>query len=174
MQKFADEWLVCRNQAKAALAAGYAPRSVNIHATRVFNHPLVQEYIKPLLKELTEKTHLSAERVLEEIARVAFANLGDYYKLDAKGKKFVIKELDELTKAQQACISEYAPGKHIKLHSKDSALDKLGKHFKLYTDIDATVNNLVIMPVVSLNGKEVIFDVGRPAPKVTAHDPSKK
>lgn len=167
-KRFCEEYLIDHNQVQASIRAGYSKRSANIHATRVFWLPQVQAYIKPLMEKITQKTLLTAELVLEEMARIAFANIADYYKQDPKTKKWKIKDLNELTPKQQACISEYSPGEFIKLHSKDSALDKLGKHFKLYTDIDAVVNNLVVMPTLQISGKEVVFEVGRPAPQITA------
>ena len=53
----------------------------------------------------------------------------------------------------------------MKLYDKTSALDKLAKHFKLYTDLEAGVTNFVIMPTLKKNGVEVVFNVGRPAPE---------
>lgn len=166
VKKFCEEYLIDRNQVKSYIRAGFSKKAARYDAARVFWRPEVQAYLKPLMERLTEKTILTAERVLEEMARIAFANLADYY--TRKGDKWVIKELHELTPAQQACVCEYEPGKFIKLYSKDSALDKLGKHFKLYTDIDAVVNNLVVMPELRIAGKEVVFEVGQPAPKISA------
>lgn len=161
----ADEFLACGNQVKSCLKAGYSAHSVNMHATRVFALPQVKAYLAPLIKKLQEKSLATAERVLEELASMAMSNLAAYYKLDAKRKKWVLKDLNELTEAQQRCMSEFKPGEYIKLYSKDSALDKLAKHFKLYTDLEAGTANFTMMPTLRISGKEVIFEVGKPAPQ---------
>lgn len=165
-KRICHEYLIDNNKLQACVRAGFTDRDARGHAYRIFERPRVIAYLKPLLQQLHAKTQVSAERVLEEMGRIAFANLADFYK--PKGKTMVPKELHELTPAQQACLAEYIPGKHIKLHSKDGALDKLGKHFKLYTDLEAGITQFVVMPVLKISGMEAIFNVGLPAPKIAA------
>jgi len=159
---FCDEYLKCHVQQTAYVKAGYSARSAKWHATRVFNLPQVQAYILPKLEKASEKAQLTAEMVLEELRRLAMANVTDYYKVNANGK-IVPKTLHELTREQTAAIAEVGE-KGMKLHDKISALDKLAKHFKLYTDLEAGVSNFVIMPTLKIRGKEVVFEVGKPAP----------
>lgn len=166
MKRFCEEYAIHLNQQKAFDAAGY--KGYKEGPSGVFRLPSVQAYLKVLMGDMANKNKLTAERVLEEISRMAFSNIVDYYK--KKGKAWVLKDLNELTPEQLAAIEDFKPGKHLKLYSKDQALDKLGKHLKLYTDIDPTVNNLVIMPTLRISGKEVVFEVGKPAPKITAQN----
>jgi phage terminase small subunit len=165
-RRFCEEYLVDYSPVKAMIRAGYAFKTANRNSGEFMKNPFIQEYLGKRARKQSEKIALTAERVLEEISRLAFSNIADFYKQDPKTKKFVLKDISELTPAQQACIAEYSPGKPIKLYNKDSALDKLGKHFKLYTDIDAVVHNLVVMPSLRISGKEVVFEVGKPAPKI--------
>ena len=159
-----DEFLKCRKKIEAYQKAGYKMnRTATSNACRVYDHPAVQAYLLPRLEKVSEKAMLTAERVLEELGRLAMANITDYYKVDAKGK-IVPKELHELTREQTAAIAEVTE-KGLKLYDKTSALDKLAKHFKLYTDLEAGVTNFVIMPTLKKNGVEVVFNVGRPAPE---------
>ena len=160
---FCDEYLKCRVQTEAYLKAGYSKRSMKKHASRLFNTPQVQAFIAEKAAALSEKAQLSAEMVLEELRRLAMANPIDYYKVDAKGK-IVPKALNELTREQAAAISEVAE-RGFKLYDKTSALDKLAKHFRLYTELEAGVTQFVIMPTLKKGGKEIVFNVGRPAPE---------
>lgn len=164
-RRFCVEYLVDLNQVRAAIRAGYAPHSAQKAAWRVFNLPQVQAYLQPLLKSHIDKTMAQAIDVLQHFSDIAMSNIATFYK--RKGKKWVLKELDELTEAQQRCLSEIEPGKHIKLYSKDGALDKLARHFKLYTDLEAGTTNFNLMPVLRISGKEVIFEVGKPAPQAS-------
>lgn len=161
------EFLLDGNKVQSCIRAGYAARGAHGHAHRIFARSRVVAYLQPLLENMHEKTKATAERVLEELTHMALSNIADYYRLDKTGKKpkWVLKELHELTVSQQRAISEIEPGKYIKLHSKDSALEKLAKHFKLYTDLEAGTANFNLMPVLRISGKEVIFEVGKPAPK---------
>lgn len=156
-------------QYKAAMRAGYSKHSATGVSGRTFKLPQVQAKIAELTRNLSEKVALSAERIIEEMRRIGLSNVADYYK--RKGKTWVLKGLDEMTLEQQAAISEYSPGKFIKLYDKGGALDKLGKHFKLYTDIDGAVANLFVLPELLLRGKPVVFNVGKPAPKINAKKP---
>lgn len=158
-----NEFLMDGNQVQAYIRAGFNPKHAPKNAHRMFARPVVQAYLKPLLEKLHAKTLATAELVLEEFSNIAMSNIATFYK--RQGKKWVLKELDELTTSQQRCISEFKPGEYMKLHSKDSALDKLAKHFKLYTDLEAGTANFNLMPVLRISGKEVIFEVGKPAPK---------
>lgn len=164
-RNFCREYLKDYSPARAMLRAGYAKSTAYKNAHTLMNNPEVAACLAKMAAKVAEKAELTAERVLEEMRRIAFSDLTSYYKWSPSKKKYVLKALDELTTEQKACISEYKPGEFIRLHSKDGALDKLGKHFKLYTDIDATVHNFVIMPELRIGGKEVIFEVGKPAPK---------
>jgi hypothetical protein len=96
---------------------------------------------------------------------LALSDVKAYYKWSTKKKRYVLKSLDELTAEQSAAIAKYEPGKGYTLYNKDGALDKLAKYFKLYSDIDQTITNFVLMPELKLNGKPMEFNIGEPAPK---------
>jgi phage terminase small subunit len=161
------EFLIDGNRVQACMRAGYSKRSAHSHAHRIFARPRVIAYLAPLLEKLHAKTLAKVEDVLQELSNIALSNLADYFKKVTKGKKtiWVMKELDELTKAQQSVISEFEPEKRLRLHNKDGALDKLAKHYKLYTDLEAGATNFNMMPTLRISGKEIIFEVGRPAPE---------
>jgi len=94
-----------------------------------------------------EKAELSAARVLEEMRRVSFANMKDYW--TGKGARRRLKHIEELTDEQGACLAgheviiknaEAGDGKTDKIHKlklwdKLRSLEMLGKHFKLLTDV---------------------------------------
>lgn len=172
IKNLCHEMLVDFTPTQAARRAGMTEKTARSHVYQILQRKEVAEYLAKIAKAQAEKINLTAEKVLHEISCIAFADITSYYKYiepinDQKGR-WALKSLDELTKNQRAAIAEYYPGKYIKLHSKDAALDKLGKYFKLYTDIDATINNLFVLAPIKYGGKEVIFDVGKAAPKVIA------
>ena len=155
---------------RAMRDAGYSTVTADKSGYLLLKKPAVAAYIKKLMEAQQKRQELTADAVLAEIQKLAFSNLSDFYKWSATKKKYVLKSLEELTPEQRAAISEYKPGVHYKLYSKDAALDKLAKYFKLYNEIDATVTNFVLMPSVTYGGKEVVFEVGKP----TTKNPSQK
>ena len=52
-----------------------------------------------------------------------------------------------------------------RLANKDVSLDKLGKHLKLFTDMDPLVQSFTVMGQVLIDGKPLVFNVGQPAPQ---------
>ena len=63
---------------RAGLRAGYSPKTVDAIATELLQLPAVQAEIARLLKERSERTRITADRVLEELAVIAFSDIGDY------------------------------------------------------------------------------------------------
>lgn len=153
------------NWTAAMERAGYAHKTADRNGWKMFKHPDVAFYLKERMDAAQKKQELSAEMVLEELRRLASSNIADYYKWSEKKQKYVLKPLDELTRAQTAAIAKYEPGEGYTLYNKDGALDKLAKYFKLYSEIEATVTNFVMMPELKLNGKPMEFNIGKPAPK---------
>lgn len=161
-----------KSRVESIRLAGYSHNYAENQAVNVLAKPHVKAYIKELTEKMEFNTAVTAQRVLDELARIAFMDIGTFYKkvMMTKGphkgtERLMLKSLDEMTVHQRAAISEYDPETGaIKLYNKDPALDKLGRHLKLFTNLDPTVTNFTFMPVVSLNGKEVVFDVGEPAP----------
>lgn len=161
------EYLKDFNQKQAAIRAGYSPKTAAAQACMILQRPEVKAFLNAQIERQEFKCEVDARRVITELARIAFYDIGTFYKRSEDGKELILKDLDELTPDQRACIQDYDPKtKAIKLLPKDPALDKLGKHLKLFTDIDPQVStNFVLMPVVKLGGKELEFNVGKPAPK---------
>lgn len=163
--RFCQEYVVDYSPVNAMKRAGYAVGTATHNSGEMMRRPQVQAKLKELSTNLSVKTGVTAERVVMELGHIATANLADFYKYSEKKKKWVLKSLDELTPAQQGCIAKYKPGEYLELHSKEGSLDKLAKYFKLYSEIDSHVTNFVVMPTLKLSGKEIIFEVGKPAPK---------
>lgn len=158
-QHYLTHW----NWRLACEQAGY--KSTVSHSWEVFNSPAVREYLKELMAKQAKKAELSAQRVLTELTRLAFHDPSDYYYRDSKGK-LVLKDIDQLTPDQTAAIAEYDPEKKtLKLYSKDPSLDKLGKHFKLFTELHEQQHTFTIMPELKLGGSTIVFNVGEPVRK---------
>lgn len=164
-ERFCREFMIDHNGTQAMIRAGYSKKTATAQASMMLAKPHIQKFLAELAKSQAMDLTVTADRVIKELARLAFHDVGAYYKRD-KNQKLVLRDLDELTYDQRAAVAEYDPEKKIlKLYSKDPSLDKLGKHLKLFTELHEQQHNFTIMPELKLNGNVVIFNVGLPKGK---------
>lgn len=136
---FVDAYVATDNPMKSARAAYPAVQEnvLSIRAHDLMSRPLIQAAIAEKYKELSDRFQITAENVMQEIALLAFARMGDYKEFGQSNG-----DLDVLTSEQTAAISEmvtkrYKEGRgdsaldiiefKFKLHDKGGALDKLAK-----------------------------------------------
>ena len=72
-QRFCEEYVVDMNATQAAIRAGYSKNSASVIGSENLGKPNVVQCIAELKKALSESTAIRAERVLEEIASIAFS-----------------------------------------------------------------------------------------------------
>lgn len=147
-QRFVEEYLVDLNATQAAIRAGYSQRTAAEQGCQLLGKKHVAEAIAAARQALSEKVGLKAERVVEEIRRIAFANITDVM---SWGEAVAVKDAEtgEVTVAQgialvpsyelpehaQGAIAEVRQtreGLALKMHSKVEALDKLARHLGVY------------------------------------------
>jgi phage terminase small subunit len=73
---FVREYPIDRNVTRAAIAAGYAPRSASVTSCRLLRNAKVQATVAELTEERLERLEVTADTVLQELAKIAFANMG--------------------------------------------------------------------------------------------------
>ena len=162
--RFAHEYLKDYNGKQAAIRAGYSARSAESQASVLLSEPKVAQLVADGQRKALQSADLSAARVLEEIRRVSFANMKDFW--TGTGKNRRLKPIEELTEEQSACLAsleviiknaEAGDGKTDKVHKlklwdKVRALEMLAKHFKLLTEM---------VQVEDLDARFARLDAGR-------------
>ncbi len=138
-QRFMQEYFIDCNATQAAIRAGYSPRTAYSIGQENLKKPDVRDAINKALDARADRCEISAERVLKELARVAFTDLRQVAKWTRKGLE--AKPSDELEDDAAAALQEVSQHTteagaqvKVKLHSKIEALDKLAKHLNLYQD----------------------------------------
>ena len=134
-KRFCDEYLIDLNATQAAIRAGYSPRTAEQAASRLLSFVKVQDEISKEMAERAKRTGINQDRVLMEIAKMAFVNIGDVIDLDTAQVK------PTATKEDLACIqsvkikpTEFGTEREIKLCDKKSNLELLGKHLGIFKD----------------------------------------
>jgi phage terminase small subunit len=136
--------MFCQNLAKgmsdtdAYERAGYVRDDGN--ACHLSQKPHIRARVQELMEKAGRRAEITAARVLEEMAKLAFHNPADYIKIDEDGSAIV--DLSKLDRDQAAAIAEVISergqdGKirtRIKLVDKKAALVELGRHFGLWIE----------------------------------------
>jgi len=140
-ERFVDEYLIDLNATQAAIRAGYSKGSARQQACVLLTNPNIQAAIGEGRAKLSERTGITAQRVLDEIARISFADPRRLF--DANGSVLPPSEWDDDTAAMIAgveVVTRSRPGEEsaveyvhkFRLWDKNSALDKLMKHLGEY------------------------------------------
>lgn len=143
-KSFGIEYLKDHNGKQAAIRAGYSPKSAEVQASRLLSNAKVQAYIQELSIIATKRNDITVDRVLQEIALIAFLDIKEFYNDNGTVKK--VCEIEE--KARRAISSvttrELWIGKgekaelfsieSIKSGDKLKALELLGRYLSMFKD----------------------------------------
>lgn len=138
--KFVNEYQKDGSAKLAAIRAGYPAKSAGNTGSWLLADPRIKDILNLVNEEKMSQMGVTKERVLQELASIAFANIKDILVQDSDGNTVV--SLDRLKYADAAGISEItistAPNgiqtAKIKMADKNTALEKLGKHLSLFKD----------------------------------------
>ena len=130
---FAQEYLVDLNAKQAAIRAGYSPNTAKSVGYRLLTYVDVMAEVTRRLEDRAKRNDVDADRVIEELARLAFGDLRSI--VQVVDGKVVVKPSAEWTRDEAATVAEVAQtrqGIRIKTHPKLQALEALAKHLGMY------------------------------------------
>ena len=137
--------MVDLNATQAAIRAGYSAKTAQEQGSQLLSKLMVQDAIAELVKARSERTQITADMVLTELARLAFANMWDFMRIGDDGDPYV--DMSAITKEQTTALAEFTCEEFkdgrgedardvrrvkIRLHPKLPALVELGKHLGLF------------------------------------------
>ncbi len=139
---FADEYLIDLNATRAYLVAYPRVKNENIAAvngSKLLRNTKVASYIQERMQERQQRTEVTQDMVIQELAAIAFSNATDYVEIKRNGPSamVLIKATDMLSDEQCraiAGIKEGANGIEVKLNDKEKALELLGRHLGMWND----------------------------------------
>jgi phage terminase small subunit len=143
-RRFCEEYLVDLNATQAAIRAGYSPKTANEQGARLLVNVSIQKRIQKLMDERAKRTNITQDMVIQELAKIAFSNIGDYLKIETckdgnfEYKRLVIFDTDSIPADKKSAIQEIKQnsngGISFKLHDKIKALELLGRHLGIFND----------------------------------------
>lgn len=135
---FADEYLIDLNGTRAyrtAYPSVKKDETAAAAATRMLRNVKVEQYIQSRMIERQKRTEITQDRVLEELAAIAFAKATDYAEIKEECVKII--DTDQLDEQQTRAIAGIKEGKfgiEVKLCDKEKALELLGRHLGMFKD----------------------------------------
>jgi phage terminase small subunit len=152
--RFVSEYLIDLNATQAAIRAGYSPATAYSQGQRLLKHVEVEAAVSAAQAERSERTKITADKVLSELAKIGFSDIRKAVQWQANVTGMVededgterlavtnqvqlvsSSEIDDDTAASISEISQSAQGAlKVKLHDKRAALVDIGRHLGMFTD----------------------------------------
>ena len=137
-KKFVEEYLIDLNATQAAIRAGYSPNTAQEQSSRLLSNVMVKNEIDKAMAERSRRTGINQDRVLRELAKIAFVNPNDVINFrDATVKMTSEENLAAIASIKVKKIpGEYgdATEREVKLYDKLRELDLLGRHLGMFKD----------------------------------------
>lgn len=154
-RRFIEEYLIDLNATQAAIRAGYSPNSAKEIGCITLTKDNVRARVDQELADRSRRTGVTQDRVIRELARVAFVNATDVLNLDTATILTSASEDDTAAIASvkvKTIPTQDGEGveREIKLADKLKALELLGKHLGMFTDSNINLNL----------GVQIIDDIG--------------
>lgn len=179
---FVKEYLIDLNATQAAIRAGYSEKTAAVIGAENLIKPNIQAAVQKAMNSREQRTEITQDKVLNELAKIAFSNGTDFARVttqmhkkrlwDDEAQEYVEKEVEEqfvelidtdkLSPDKKAAIAEISDGKFgisVKPCDKVKALELLGKHLGMFKDkveMSGQVNN----PFEGLTTEQLLKLVG--------------
>lgn len=133
--RFVEEYLIDLNAKQAAIRAGYKPNNADVVGYQLLQKTSVKNAIEKAMAERSRRTGITQDRVLEELAKLAFVNIADVIDFDNASVR------RSATDEDLACIQsvkvkpvEFGTEREVKMYDKKGSLELLGRHLGMFKD----------------------------------------
>lgn len=138
-KKFVEEYLVDLNGTQAAIRAGYSSDSAKEIASENLTKPNIRSQIDKAMAERSKRTGVNQDRIIYELAKIAFLNPTDVINMDEATIKGDANREDTAAIASvKVKVIPTETGdiveREVKTYDKIRALELLGKHNGMFTE----------------------------------------
>ena len=138
-QRFVEEYLVDLNATQAAIRAGYSQKTAYSIGHENLRKPEIRETMARARDAQSARAQISADRVLRELAGVAFTDITRVVEWGPAGMK--LKDLSGLSAEELAGVAHVSQKKtkrggciRVRMHDKVKALAQMAQHLGLLQD----------------------------------------
>lgn len=138
-KRFIEEYLIDLNATQAAIRAGYSPHSARDIGSENLTKPHIRARVEEALAERSKRTGINADRVVRELARIAFVNAADLINFETATIAEGASEDDTAAIASvrvKTIPTDAGEGveREIRMCDKLKALELLGKHLGMFNN----------------------------------------
>lgn len=148
-KRFCEEYLIDLNGTQAAIRAGYSEKTAARIAIELLNKTHVAIYLSKLREKQSERTEITADKVLAELAAIAFSDRTELAQVVHKqgidpetgeGIEYAdvdLTDTDKLSDAAKKAISGIKRGRNgveVSSYDKIRALELIAKHLGMLNE----------------------------------------
>lgn len=154
-KRFCDEYLIDLNATRAYKVAYHCKKdeTANAASSRMLRNVKVQEYIYEKQREIEQRTEITQDMVIKELAKIAFLDIRKLYTKNGQLKNIAdmdsetvgaISSLETLEEYEGYgdCREKIGDTQKVKLLDKTKALELLGRHLGMFKE-KVTINGNV-------------------------------
>lgn len=144
-QRFVEEYLIDLNATDAAKRAGYSAKTAHVQGPRLLGNVRVAEAIQEAQGERSERTQLTADEVLRELAALCRSDVR-HFAVDSSGVLTLNPDAPDdawraVASVQHKITKDGTRTIEYRLWDKNSAIDKAMRHLGiLATEVNVNVN----------------------------------
>ena len=139
-QAFVDEYLIDLNATQAAIRAGYKrSQYTDTNANKLLENTRIAEEIEKKMAERSRRTGINQDRVVQELAKLAFVNAADVIDVNTATVLPNAKP-EDLACIQSVKVKRTTKGKavieehEVRFYDKKDSLVQLGRHLGMFKD----------------------------------------
>lgn len=153
-KRFCDEYLIDLNATRAykvAYKRCKKDETANVNGSKLLRNAKVKEYIAQKQAEIQKRTEITQDRVLKELAKIAFGDIRKLY-TDNGALRNIVDLEDDIAGAISGVetYEEYdgrgedrehiGDTKKVKMLDKTKALELIGKHLGMFKETNININ----------------------------------
>ena len=135
-KRFIEEYLIDLNATQAAIRAGYSPDTAYSIGNENLKKPEIKAHIDKAMAERSKRTGVNADRVVMELAKIAFVNADDVIDFKTASVKEGARPEDmaAIQSVKVKTFGEDGLEREIKMADKIKTLELLGRHLGMFKD----------------------------------------
>ena len=139
-QRFCDEYLIDLNATQAAIRAGYKKSEyTDTNANKLLENTRIKEAIDKAMAERSKRTGINQDRVLLELAKMAFVNIDDVVDVNTgavkkKASRDDLACIQSIKYKRTDGVSGTTVEREVKIADKKANLELLGRHLGMFKD----------------------------------------